>query len=149
MVKVMVNKKLIPFFFVIITTLFISACNDESGVSAGATDDALSLLETEVFYNQKIILPEGATLEVRLEDVSKMDVSSELISSAIREIKSAPPYSLQIAFPSKQIKNNHRYSLRALIKVNGKLHFISTTHIDPFEVGIASPIRIKVDQVGS
>jgi putative lipoprotein len=143
----MINKKLIPFFLVIMSSLLISACNDQTTV-AGAKDDALSLLETEVFYNQKMRLPEGAKLEVRLEDVSKMDVASELISSATREIKSGPPYALQIAFPSKQIKNSHRYSLRASIKVEGKLYFISTTHIDPFAVGIASPIKIKVDPVG-
>ena len=140
----MINKKLSTFFLLIITTGLLAGCNDNNSVA----DDALSLLETEVFYNQKIILPEGAKLEVRLEDVSKMDVASELISSATREIKSSPPYALQIAFPSDQIKNNHRYSLRASIKVNGKLHFISTTHIDPFAVGIASPIQIKVNPVG-
>jgi len=139
----MVNKKIIFFFFVLI----ISACNDKVTI-ADSTDDALSLLETEVFYNQKMSLPEGAKLEVRLEDVSKMDIASELISSAIRVIKSAPPYALQIAFPSEKIKKSHRYSLRASIKVDDKLYFISTMHIDPFAVGIASPIKVKVDPVG-
>ncbi len=140
----MINIKLFSLFFVVITTYFISGCTDK----ANAADDALSLLQTEVFYNPLVTLPEGAILEVRLEDVSKMDVASELISRATRQVKSNPPYSLQIAFPSKQIKNNHRYSLSASIKVDGKLIFISTSHIDPFAVGIASPIKIKVDQVG-
>ena len=140
----MLNKKLIPFFLSVFALLLITACNGNSN----ATDDALSLLETEVFYNQKVALPEGAKLEVRLEDVSKMDVASELISSATREIKSSPPYALQIAFPTESIQEKHRYSLRATIKLDGKLLFISTTHIDPFAVGIASPINIKVDPVG-
>jgi len=140
----MVNKKLIAFFLFIFTTVFLVGCNDK----VDATDDALSLLETEVFYNQKVSLPEGAKLEVRLEDVSKMDVASELISSATRKVKNAPPYALQIAFPTESIKAKHRYSLRATIKVDGRLLFISTTHINPFAVGIASPIEIKVDPVG-
>lgn len=139
----MVNKKTISFLIVLITTAFISGCNDKTATM----DDGLSLLETEVFYNQKITLPEGAKLEVHLEDVTIMDAVSIRISSATRKIKSNPPYSLQIAFPSKKIKNNHRYSLRATIKINGKLHFISTSHINPFEVGIASPIKIKVEQL--
>lgn len=139
----MVNKNVSAFFFAIITVAFLSGCKDKTA----AKDDALSLLETEVFYTQKIALPEGAKLEVRLEDISKMDVASELISRASREIKSTPPYALQISFPSKEIKNKHRYSLRATIKVDDKLYFTSTTNIDPFAVGIASPIKIKVEQV--
>lgn len=137
-------KKTVPFLLFIFTTIAISGCNEKTTF----TDDALSLLETEVFYRQRIALPEGAVLEIRLEDVSKMDVASELIASATREIKSAPPYALQIAFPTEAIKENHRYSLSASIKVDDKLHFISTTHIDPFAVGIATPIEIKVDPIG-
>lgn len=141
----MLIKKFIPFFLLVCTTALLSGCDKKND----AMDDALSLLETEVFYNQKLVLPEGAILEVRLEDVSKMDVASTLISSATREIKSTPPYALQIAFPTKSINAKHRYSLRASIKVNDKLHFISTTHINPFAVGIASPIEIKVEPVGN
>jgi putative lipoprotein len=137
----MVYKRLIPFFLILIASSFITGCNDKTG----ALDDGLSLLETEVFYDQKITLPKGAKLEVNLDDISKMDVASILISSAAREIKGSPPHSLQIAFPSKKIKNNNRYSLRASIKVDDKLYFISTTQVNPFAVGIASPIEIKVD----
>ncbi|MCP4324291.1 MAG: hypothetical protein GY951_08775 [Psychromonas sp.] len=140
----MAIKKLIPFLLLTLTTIFLSGCNKK----VDTTDDALSLLETEVFYNQKIVLPEGARLEVRLEDVSKMDVASELVTSATRDIKSTPPYALQISFPTKSIKAKHSYSLGATITVDGKLIFISTTHINPFAVGIASPIEIKVDPVG-
>lgn len=140
----MIIKKRSPLLLLILIATLMSGCNDQNSVA----NDGLSFLETEVFYLQKINLPEGALLEVRLEDVSKMDVAAELISSATREIKSTPPYALQIAFPSDSIKDKHRYSLSASIKVNGKLHFISTTHINPFAVGIASPIEIKVDQVG-
>ena len=128
----------------IFVAVFVSGCNEKQGQS----DDALSLLETEVFYTQDITLPEEAKLEVRLEDVSKMDVAAELIVAATREIKSKPPYALQIAFPTKLIKEKHRYSLRASIKLDGKLLFISTTHINPFEVGVASPVSIKVEQIG-
>lgn len=138
-------KKLTPLLLTIFSTTLISGCNDQPTV----TDNGLSLLDTEVYYTQDTILPEGAKLEVRLEDVSKMDVASELISNTTREIKSTPPYALQIAFPTELIKVNSRYGLRASIKLDDKLLFISTYHINPFEVGIASPITIKVEPVGS
>ncbi|PKF61953.1 hypothetical protein CW745_08175 [Psychromonas sp. psych-6C06] len=139
----MFTKKIVTLMCLIFSVVLLTGCND----SVNKSDDALSLLETEVYYLQKIRLPEGAKLEVRLEDVSKMDVAAEVISSAVRELKSSPPYALQIAFPSDQIKANHRYSLRASIRSGDELLFISTTHINPFEVGIATPIKIKVDHV--
>ena len=123
--------------------LLVSGCSEK----ADTVDDALSLLDTQVHYIEKITLPDGARLQVRLEDVSEMDVAAELVSSATRKISSVPPYSLQIAFPTKQIKMNRRYNLHASILLEDKLLFISTTQINPFEVGIASPIQIKVDLV--
>lgn len=137
-------KKIIHLFLFSFSVLLIAGCN----VKKEEQDRSLSLLETEVSFEQGLTLPEGATLEIRLEDVSKMDVASELISSATREIKSAPPYTLQLAFSNNEIKNNHRYSLQASIRAQGKLVFISTSHIDPFAVGSATPIKIKVDPVG-
>ncbi|GLS92263.1 lipoprotein [Psychromonas marina] len=139
------RKKIIPLLMIFVAVL-VSGC-DKSSDNA-TSDDALSLLETEVYYTQKMLLPDGAELEVRLEDVSKMDVASELISSTTREIKNTPPYALQVTFPTKRIKANRRYNLRASIRLEDKLIFTSTSHINPFEVGIASPIKIKVDQVG-
>jgi len=141
----MFTKKSFPLLLTLFSGILISGCNDKPKVA----DDALSLLDTEIYYTQEIILPEGAKLEVRLEDISKMDVASEVISNTTREVKSKPPYALQIAFPTELIKVNHRYGLRASIKLDDKLLFISTYHINPFEVGIASPIKIKVDPVGS
>jgi len=130
----------------IFVAVFVTGCNKNGDNMS--SDDALSLLETEVYYTQKILLPEGAELEVRLEDVSKMDVASELISSSTREIKNTPPYALQVTFPTKRIQAERRYNLRASIRLEDKLLFTSTSRINPFEVGIASPIKIKVDQVG-
>lgn len=140
----MVIKKLAPLLLIIVSLFLISGCKYQTEV----TDDALSLLETEVYYRQKVRLPEGAKLEVRLEDVSKMDLPSVLISSSRREIKNTPPFALQITFRSDQIQVDHRYNLQASIKVDGKLLFISTTNIDPFAIGNNSPIKIKVDKVG-
>lgn len=139
----MLIKKLTIAFSLIFSVIFMSGCNEKME----APGDALSLLETEVVSKQNIDFTEVAILEVRLEDISKKDVASELISTSSRAIKSTPPYALQIAFPTKLIKANHNYSLSASILVAGELHFISTTYIDPFAVGIASPIQIVVEQV--
>lgn len=139
----MLIKKAIPALLIIFSVFFISACKDEGKSS----DDALSMLDTQVYYLEQLALPEGAQLHVYLEDVSKMDVASELISTSTRSIKSKPPYLLQVAFPTNSIEVNKRYNLRASITLEGELLFISTTQINPFAVGVASPVNIKVEQV--
>ncbi len=139
----MILKKITQLFLLIFSFFFIVGCNEK----VNKEDDALSLLETEIFYHQSIDLPEGAVLEVRLEDVSKMDVASELISLSSRTIKGSFPYSMRIMFPTKRNKIKRSYSLVASIKVDGKLHFRSTSYVNPFEVGHASPIKIEVEKV--
>jgi len=137
----MFSKKVVSLL-IIFSVFFITACQNKEK----QTDDALSMLDTKVYYLENIILPEGAKLHVRLEDISKTDVASTLISTATRTIKSNPPYLLQIAFPTNSIQVNSRYNLRASITLEGRLLFISTTRVNPFVVGVASPISIKVEQ---
>jgi len=139
----LIKKLTIVFSLIFLATFFVSGC----GEKVETPDDALSLLETKVVSEQHVELTKEAILEIRLEDVSKKDIESEVISTASRTVRSRPPYSLQIAFPTKLIKANHSYSLSASIRIDGELHFISTTHINPFAIGIASPITINVEKV--
>jgi len=139
----MVTKKINFYLFMLLNLLFLSSCNKVEEIK----DDGLSFLDCSAYYLEDMTLPEGAILQVRLEDISQMDVVAELISSNQRTIKSAPPYALQLAFPRKLIKMGHRYTLRALITLEGELLFTSTTYINPFAVGIASPIEIEVEQI--
>ena len=139
----MITKKVNFYLFILLNLVLLSGCNKAEEIK----DDGLSFLDCSVYYLEEMALPEGAILQVRLEDVSKMDVAAELIVSNQRTIKSRPPYALQLAFPRELIKMEHRYTLRALVTLEGELLFTSTAHINPFAIGIASPIEIKVDQV--
>jgi uncharacterized lipoprotein YbaY len=135
----MENNRIFYSFWIILSTLFLNGCDE-----AGIKDEALSLIQTEVIYHQSMVLPEGAMLEVRLKEISINDGPSAVISLASRAIKNRPPFLLQLAIPQHLIKNNHHYDIQASITVDAKVYFISTTTVNPFEVGVASPIQITV-----
>lgn len=137
----MANNRILYSFWIILSALFLNGCDE-----TGRKDEALSLIQTEVTYHQSMVLPEGAMLEVRLKEISISDGTSAVISFASRPIKNGPPYLLQLAIPQYLIKNNYHYDIQASIIIDGKVYFISKTAVNPFEVGIASPIQITVEQ---
>ncbi len=117
----------------------------EKQVTAEVT--AMKMLSTSVTYLEPSVLSPNAVLEVVLEDTSKADMISELISSQSLKVKGTPPYTVNIEYDANKIKKNHSYNLRATIRVEDSLIFISTTHIDPFAEGLTKPIEIRMDQV--
>lgn len=136
-------QKMISYWLIILITVLLSACNKPIDYS----DDALSALDSRIYYTPKIRLPPGAQVLLLLEEISEKKGLSTLISSSTMEVKSNPPYALQLLFPTKLIKLDHHYNLYASISLNNELLFVSTTRINPFLLGITHPIKIKVDRV--
>lgn len=99
-----------------------------------------------VSYRERMMLPPGAEIVVRLEDVSKMDVAAELRGETRFEARGGPPYSFGVKYDPDQIDPRMRYSLRASIFHHGELMFTSTEHIPAFEGD--DPIAITVHRVG-
>ena len=87
----------------------LSACNGDR-VSTLATSKAnIQILEGEVYYRERILLPPGALLEITLEDVSKMDVASVQISSMQQTLDSGTsPYPFSLEYDAAFIKPNMR-----------------------------------------
>ena len=113
-----------------------------------ATDALASTIDVSVIYRERMMLPPGSQLEVTLNDVSKMDVAAEKISSVTHDIKTGPPYNVSLSYNEDQILSNHRYSLRATITNGGKLMFINTYAVDPF-ASEERPVEIITEKVSS
>jgi putative lipoprotein len=104
-------------------------------------------LTANVFYLQRIALPPGAQVSLILEDVSKMDVASEVIAKQTITAASAPPYAINLSYNEALIKPQHRYALRAQITLDGQLLFTNTEQVDAFANAGAKPTEILVSQV--
>lgn len=120
------------------------ACGSGEDEPAASEESAMSRIEGEVFYRERMLLPPGAELEVQLQDVSRADALATVMASVMSSAEGGPPYPFTIDYSPAEIDPRMRYSLRATISVGERLMFSSTEFIDPFS---GEDIRIMVQRV--
>ncbi|MUL10641.1 YbaY family lipoprotein [Aliivibrio fischeri] len=82
-----------------------------------------------VGYRERIALPANAVVTVTLEDISLADAPSKTITEQTFEIgENSSPFAYSLEFNTADIQANHRYAVRATIKVDGKLRFTTDTN---------------------
>ncbi len=102
-----------------------------------------------VTYLQRIALPPGAVIEVRLLDVSRVGatattIAEQIINPAGRQV----PIPFELRYDPRRIEERRRYTIQARILVGGRLRFINTEaypvitggHPDTADV-IVRPVR--------
>jgi putative lipoprotein len=109
-----------------------SGCTESTEPVIGPGTSANAVIVGEAYYRERIALPQGAKLVVTLEDVSRMDVASTVLSEKSLELTATQPYSFELAYDPSRIISRMRYNLRARILVDGHLRFISVQAVDPF-----------------
>lgn len=77
-------------------------------------------------YRERVAMQPDAVFEATLEDVSKVDSPPDIISTARIENPGNPPYDFSLSYDPSKIVEDHSYSVRVTIKVDGKLIFTST-----------------------
>ncbi|MCE0556350.1 MULTISPECIES: META domain-containing protein [unclassified Motilimonas] len=154
---------------VLLSASFLQGCNEKadtnpadiaavsvgtSEAQQGTTKESTSTKATQmkplaiqVLYLDRSMLEPGAVVEVSLLDVSKADSKSDILAQQSMKAQGGPPYALVLDYDLNEIKDNHRYSLRATIKLNENLLYTSTEHLDPFANEAKQPFEIIVKQV--
>ncbi len=115
-----------------------------TAADAAGEGEAMSVIEGEVSYRERIMLPPGAELEVQLEDISRADAMATVITTVSYTLDGAPPYPFTIEYDPTRIDPRMRYALRARITEGGELRFTNTEYIDPFA---APPVKVMVAAV--
>ena len=103
-------------------------------------------LSGTVTYRERIALPPGATIEVKLVDVSRADAPATTIAETSVTAAAQVPIPYALAFDDAGIEPRRRYTLQARITVGGKLWFATTTH-HPVLAGGADNTDIVVQRV--
>ncbi|KJG26625.1 hypothetical protein UB37_01535 [Photobacterium iliopiscarium] len=149
-------KKVVLATSVMLSALMLQACNDnEATVKAPQQPTAvvkaekadMKPLNVSVIYLDRRMLPSGAVLNVTLEDVSLADAPSVTLSTESMDIAGAPPYPVTLNYDANKVQANHRYSVRATVKVDDKLIMTSTSTMDPFAADAKQPLEVKLDRV--
>ena len=109
---------------VMIPALMTAACATLPEASQNMTDVSVSAT-----YRERIMLPPGHTLTVRIEDVSRADAPSRVIAEARQPLDGrAPPYAVTLSVPNDRIDSRMEYAARAEIRdASGALRFTTDT----------------------
>lgn len=87
------------------------------------------VLTGTVTYFQRIALPSGSVIEVRLQDVSRADVAAEVIADqTITTMGENVPIPFTLTYDPAQIDPRNTYALGVRINVDGQLQWINTEH---------------------
>lgn len=114
---------------------------------AGGAFATTRTLRGTVSYRERIALPPGAIVEVKLLDVSLADAPARIIAETrISGARNPARYALH--FDRAQIQPRRRYALQARILHRGQLLFISTSHHGIFDGG-PEQTDIRVERVAA
>jgi putative lipoprotein len=100
-----------------------------------------------VTYRERIALPPGATVTVRLQDVSRADAPAEVLAEQVIVPTTQVPIPFALEYDPARIDARHRYSVGARIEVAGKLWFVSDTHNGVLTEGGPSQVDVVVRRV--
>ena len=143
----MFNWKSILLFAAV---LALTGCIQPNQSEADAQQAQVTIKEAtvngEVWYRERIALPEHAKLIITLEDVARQDVAADVIATQMLVLDKQQPWAFKLDYDVAKITEKGRYVLRARIEVDGQLKFINTTSIPAFN-NTEKPVRIMVSSV--
>ncbi|WP_395943683.1 YbaY family lipoprotein [Brevundimonas sp.] len=114
---------ILPAALVLAACAATTPAPDSPQMSTGTTTVNVTAL-----YRERIMLPPGHVLTVRVEDVSLADAPARVLAEHSEPLAGAPPYRVTLGFPSTQIDPRHSYAARAEIRdAAGGLVFITDT----------------------
>lgn len=103
--------------------LVLAACAATPDMTTGTT-----IVNVTATYRERILLPPGHNLTVRVEDVSLADAPAKIIAETSESLTGAPPHRVTLGFLTSQIDPRHTYAARAEIRdAAGALVFVTDT----------------------
>jgi len=119
-----------------------------AGAAGGDETSAQDVIRGTAFYRERIALRPGAVLEVTLEDVSRMDVPTDVIASVRIENPGHPPFRFEIPYDPAAIDERHTYSVRARITAEEALLFTTDQVYPVLTRGAGNEVELLLRGVG-
>ncbi|MFC1929837.1 YbaY family lipoprotein [Chloroflexota bacterium] len=103
-----------------------------------------------ITYREKIALPAGAIVEIKLLDISKQGAPAVAIGEqVITTTGQQVPFSFEIKYNPATIDSRYTYAVRATITVDGKLRFTSDTTYPVITRGNPSTVEMVLKSVAT
>lgn len=129
--------------------LVLDRVHDRGGSSDPADSGGGASIEIlgSVFYRERIALPPGAVVTVRLSDVSRADMPAPVLAEQVIEPEHQVPIPFNLKVARSAFEERGQYSLSARITVQGQLRWISDSHIPVSPHGATTGIEVLVHGV--
>jgi putative lipoprotein len=101
-----------------------------------------------VLYRERIALPAGAVVTVRLLDTSRADAPASIIGEQVIAEPANVPVGFEIGYEPSTIDATHSYAVAATIEVDGHLAWRSTIHHPVLTRGAGPSATIMVTRAG-
>jgi putative lipoprotein len=119
-----------------------------TGATPGTGEDpAVNAIEGTATYRERIALPPGAEFEAVLQDVSIADAPAMQIARTLIADAPNPPIRFTIPYEPGKIDAGRHYSVRAVIRVEGKLWFTSDKDYPVLTRGAGHSVDILMKRV--
>ena len=147
----MTHERKLRSALVLCTLIVIGACGsaDRGGSSEGAPDGVLS---GTVSYRERMALPDGAIVIVRLEDLAGADAQPDLLAEQTIPAQGRQvPIPFQLHYWTDRIEPGHRYTVRTEIRAADEKLLFTTAAAEPvLEHGApADHLEIMLQRVGT
>jgi putative lipoprotein len=106
------------------------------------------MLRGNVVYRERIAMPVGAVVMVRLLDTSRADAPAEVIGQQVIREASQVPVAFEIGYDPDGIDGARAYAAAAQIVVDGQVAWQSTMHHPVLTRGAGHSATIMVSRVG-
>ncbi len=123
--------------------IVVAACSSMPGNEAASTQ-----VDVTAAYRERIMLPPGHVLTIKVEDVSLMDAPARVLAQTTQPLDGrGPPYAVTLSVPNSQIDARHTYAVRAEIRdPAGALRFTTDTRHSVLTQG--APNKADIMMVG-
>lgn len=127
----------------VLAPVLLAACSSMPEVPATVTE-----VQVTASYRERIMLPPGHVLTVKVEDVSLADAPARILAEVRQPLDGrAPPYTVTLSAPNDRIDPRHEYAARAEIRdPSGALRFTTDTRHSVITRG--APNRVDIVMVG-
>lgn len=105
-------------------------------------------LSGSAMVRERIALPPGAVFEATLEDVSRADAPAVVLGRARLDPAGQSPFHFTLEYDAAALEAGHRYGVRATIRHEGRLLFVTDRGYPVLQGDSEAPLRMILRKVG-
>jgi len=128
--------------------VFLAACSNNNEPAPMPEIPEMQSVSGTVSYRERILLTTNATVNVRLLDVSKADVSAILIAEQTIETPGQMPVSFELLYNPEVIDERMSYAVHARIFEGSELRFTTDTNYPVLTRGNGNSVDLILVAVG-